>query len=152
MKGRAKFKEFFDSWVIPRMIAYQEPERVGVPKGEPVGLFRKKFYAAQLQILYPAFSLIEIAVFAEVTPNQLRVWRTQEAFKQAAKEALDDFQDHAFRELIKCQNYEDYMRFWSNIMSFLSEETIIAGIHRMITKIMPSAKEALPPEYLSQFR
>jgi len=92
-RGRIKknLLDLFNKWAAPQLQNYEEPERVGVPRGEPVGFSAKKFYAALAQVLKPAFTLSEIADLVGVSAGQVRVWRTEEPFKKMAEELQKGF-------------------------------------------------------------
>ena len=63
---------------------YPEPVRAGTAKGDPIGLSRKKLYAAHLNILYPhGLELRDIAKMAGVSASMLGVWRTNKHFMKA---------------------------------------------------------------------
>jgi hypothetical protein len=95
MDVRAKIKkkllDLFYKWADPQLDKYEEPERVGVPRGEPVGFSAKKFHAALAQVLKPSFTLAEIAELIGVSAGQVRVWRTEEPFKKLAEELQAGF-------------------------------------------------------------
>jgi hypothetical protein len=75
-------------WVEAALRRYEEPSRVGVPKGDPIGFPKKKRKAAFFLALYPtALRLKDIAKLAGVSEGVLRVWRSQDEFKRAEREA-----------------------------------------------------------------
>lgn len=82
--------DYVCSWADERAKKYREPQRAGTPKGEPVGLSRKKLRMAQLFVLYPHLKIKKIAELGGVSESVLRVWRTQRAFKDAIAEARWD--------------------------------------------------------------
>lgn len=74
-------------WAEERLERYEEPSRAGTPKGEPIGLSRKKFNAALLMVLHPnCLKLKEIAKIAKVSEGVLRVWRTKEQFRKVMEQ------------------------------------------------------------------
>ncbi|MEW6658016.1 MAG: hypothetical protein AB1424_05100 [Thermodesulfobacteriota bacterium] len=83
--------DLFHKWADPQLEQYEEPERVGVPRGEPVGFSAKKFHAALAMVLKPSFTLAEIADLVGVSDGQVRVWRTEESFKKLAEELQTGF-------------------------------------------------------------
>jgi hypothetical protein len=95
MDDRGKIKKnllvLFNKWADPQLQNYEEPERVGVPRGEPVGFSAKKFHAALAQVLKPAFTLAEIADIVGVSSGQVRVWRTEAPFKKLADKLQEEF-------------------------------------------------------------
>lgn len=92
-RGQIKKKliDLFHKWAAPQLQEYEEPERIGVPRGEPVGFSAKKFHAVLAQVLKPAFTLAEIANLVGVSGGQVRVWRTEETFKKLAEELQVSF-------------------------------------------------------------
>jgi len=74
--------EFVKRWADKEGAKYDEPTRVGTPKGEPIGFPRKKYRAALLLVLFPwCLKLREIAGISGVSVGVLRVWRTERKFK-----------------------------------------------------------------------
>jgi len=105
---RAEVKQVFEGWAKPRLASHQDPERLGTPRGEPVGLSKKKFWAAQAQVLYSKlFPLKDLAKESEVSPVQIRVWRTEGEFKKAMEEATRDFLQYLSEEALKAWHDED---------------------------------------------
>jgi hypothetical protein len=107
----SEVKKIFEAWVTPRL-PNQEPERVGVPRGEPIGLSKKKFYAAQAQVLHfksGLFTLADLAELSGVSPVQMRVWRTEKEFKKAAEEATRNFIEYLSEEALK--SWHDEKKF-----------------------------------------
>lgn len=99
---KTMIKEVLEPWLIPRLAGYQDPERVGVPKGSPIGLSKKKFHAAQLQVLHSdAFPLRELADEVGVSHVQMRVWRSELEFKKAVEEAVQEFLQYISEEALK---------------------------------------------------
>ncbi|OGR28706.1 MAG: hypothetical protein A2139_06190 [Desulfobacca sp. RBG_16_60_12] len=96
MDTREELKTAFYQWVQPRLDSYEEPSRIGVHRGDPIGLSKQKYFAAQAQVLHSKFTLAEIADVVGVKPVQVRVWRTQMVFNQVAQEALEDFKNYLF--------------------------------------------------------
>jgi hypothetical protein len=103
-------KEIWEAWVAPRFGRYQEPERLGTPRGELIGLSRKKFYAAQTQVLHSKlFSLAALAEESGVSAVQIRVWRTEAEFKRSMEEAAGDFVEYLSEGALK--ELQDEKRF-----------------------------------------
>jgi hypothetical protein len=99
---RAGVKKVWEAWAAPRLAKHQDPERVGTPRGEPIGLSKKKYHAVQTQVLHSKlFSLAELAKESEVSPVQIRVWRTEAEFKKAVEEATRDFVQYLSEEALK---------------------------------------------------
>jgi len=104
---RSEVKKVWDAWAAPRFAKHQDPERVGTPRGEPIGLSKKKFHAAQTQVLHSKlFSLADLAKESEVSPVQMRVWRTEAEFKKAMEEATKDFHQYLSEEALKAWHEE----------------------------------------------
>jgi len=107
---KTMIKEIFDPWLAPRLAGYQDPERVGIPKGSLIGLSKRKFYAAQLQVLHSnAFPLRELANEAGVSHVQMRVWRGEREFRKVVEEAKRDFLQYLSEEALK--TWHDEKRF-----------------------------------------
>jgi len=82
---------FVKDWAERKLKNYEEPTRLGTAKGDPIGLSRKKYYTASMMVLYPnALKLKEIARICKVSLGVLRVWRTEEVFKRAVYEAIEE--------------------------------------------------------------
>ena len=85
---RDRAMQFVKSFAEEQLKNYDEPKRLGTPKGDPIGHSRKKYYTAIMMILYPnCLKLKEIAKLSGVSNGVLRIWRTEEQFKKAVKEA-----------------------------------------------------------------
>jgi len=91
--------DLFNKWAAPQLQNYEEPERVGVPRGEPVGFSAKKFHAALAQVLTPVFTLAEIAKLVGVSAGQVRVWRTDEEFKRVGDKLQGGFVKYISEQL-----------------------------------------------------
>ena len=92
--------EFIESWVAQRTGAYREPVKKGTSRGDPVGLSRKKYEAAQMMVFYPtSMQIKEIARKIGVADGVLRTWRTQAEFQRAMSEARIELNIIAFRIL-----------------------------------------------------
>jgi hypothetical protein len=99
---RTEVKKVWEAWAAPRLAKHQDPERVGTPRGEPIGLSRKKYHAVQTQVLHSKlFSLADLAKESEVSPVQIRVWRTEAEFRKAVEEATRDFLQYLSEEALK---------------------------------------------------
>jgi hypothetical protein len=68
---------------------YQEPQREGTPRGEPVGLSKNKHLAALWCL--SGLELKEIARNVGVSYGLLRKWRTEGPFKETIKKLVDEF-------------------------------------------------------------
>jgi hypothetical protein len=95
-EGRKYWKdsvaEVVDKWAKSIVSTYEEPVRTGTPKGEPIGLSKKKRYAALLSVGYPRlFSLKDIAEKSGNSVALVRKWRTEGAFLGAIEDAYDLF-------------------------------------------------------------
>lgn len=105
--NRAVVKKVWEAWATPRLAKHQDPERVGTPRGEPIGLSKKKYHAVQTQVLHSKlFSLADLAKESEVSPVQMRVWRTEAEFKKAVEEATRDFIQYVSEEALKAWHDE----------------------------------------------
>jgi hypothetical protein len=74
-----------------KMAGYAEPTRKGTPKGEPIGMSRKKFHAALLCLTN--IPLVEIAGLVGTSHNMIRVWRTELAFKKKVEDLSEEFEN-----------------------------------------------------------
>lgn len=83
------------SYMKEKVDHYAEPARKGTPKGEPIGLSRAK-YEASLLCLYDLKArhdegLKAVAKTLKISYGLLRKWRTEEAFKKAIEEHIEEF-------------------------------------------------------------
>lgn len=75
-------------WALSILKEYTEPERTRRQKGEPVGFSKNKLAAALLSVLYPmAYNSKELAKASHTSFGVLRVWRTEEPFQKAIRDA-----------------------------------------------------------------
>lgn len=72
-----------------KFLAYQEPQRKGTQRGEPIGLSLNKYHAALL-MLYD-IKLKDIAKQIRVSYGLLRKWRTEERFWKEFLTLADEF-------------------------------------------------------------
>ncbi len=75
---------------------YVEPERAGTPKGEPVGLSRKKFHAVLLNLT--SIDLLKTAIHVGVSYGVIRKWRTEDVFYKRFRTLADEFINGCFAE------------------------------------------------------
>jgi len=108
---KKKLLDLFHKWADPQLEKYEEPERVGVPRGEPVGFSAKKFHAALAQVLKPSFTLAEIADLVGVSDGQVRVWRTEEPFKKLAEELQAGFLNYIADRLDRDDRNNDFNNY-----------------------------------------
>ncbi len=84
---RAEARHFIETWVGDKLDGYQAPERAGTPKGEAVGFSLSKMRAAYLMVGFDqAFTIKDIAGRVGTSPGVLKVWRTQQPFKEKMAE------------------------------------------------------------------
>jgi len=110
-KIKKKLLDLFHKWADPQLEKYEEPERMGVPRGEPVGFSAKKFHAALAQVLKPSFTLAEIAELVGVSAAQVRVWRTEEPFKKLAEELQAGFLNYIADRLYRENRNNDFNNY-----------------------------------------
>jgi len=91
MKGLSSFIE-------EKIAGYQEPFRRGTPKGEPIGLSRKKYRASLL--LMKSGSREEIVAQARVSYSLLGKWLTEEPFRSALQQASREFGEIFIQNLL----------------------------------------------------
>jgi hypothetical protein len=71
---------------------YSEPSRRGVPKGDLIGMFEKKWRALSYMVLHPPLSLKEVAsLIDDVSYAQLRQWKIQDDFNKVSEKAAELF-------------------------------------------------------------
>lgn len=92
----------FKDWAKLPLEEYTEPMRMGTPRGELIGLSSLKYQCALMQSLYGSLTLPEIAVNlpGAVSAGQIRVWRTEQQFKEVAKEASEKFATFLMMEIL----------------------------------------------------
>jgi hypothetical protein len=96
-------KKVVEAFVEHEMRKYIEPQRKGTPKGELIGLSKKKKRVSLLMTGYAppvGMNLKQIADIGKVELGVLQVWRTEKAFKEAQEEAYKLFAS-GFLRLIK---------------------------------------------------
>jgi hypothetical protein len=76
-------------FIEKKLREYVEPERAGTPKGEPVGLSHKKFYAVLLNLT--CVDLRKVAKRVGVSYGVLRKWRTEQVFEDRTTQLRDEF-------------------------------------------------------------
>src|SRR5215472_5731220 len=80
-----KLREF----IKQKVEAYEEPQREGTPRGEPVGLSRVKYHATLLSA-WTNLREKEIAKRLRVSYGLLLKWRTEPAFKEQLRRRVDE--------------------------------------------------------------
>ncbi|MBU4234268.1 MAG: hypothetical protein L6277_02350 [Desulfobacterales bacterium] len=142
-RGRIKknLLDLFNKWAAPQLLNYEEPDRVGVPRGEPVGFSAKKFHAALAQVLKPAFTLAEIAKLVGVSAGQVRVWRTEERFKKLAEELQVGFVNYISDQLDydSKNNDKNYTLNFSCLVMF--PDGIIIYYHKLTESLLCITKQ-----------
>jgi hypothetical protein len=78
-------------FVSDKLKNYLEPTRAGTPKGEAIGLSRKKFRAALLSLT--SVDLLTQAKLIGVSYGVLRKWRTEEALLKEVRRLENEFLD-----------------------------------------------------------
>ena len=87
--GKSASKCFLDNFFMEKIKNYQEPQRKGTPKGEPIGLSAQKYYAAMLMLKdYP---VKELSKSVRASYGLLRKWRTEDLFKKQVEQLEADF-------------------------------------------------------------
>lgn len=79
-KKSAQKPSYLDSFFMEKIKNYQEPQRKGTPKGEPIGLSTQKYYAALLML--KDVPIKELSKSVRVSYGLLRKWRTEKPFKE----------------------------------------------------------------------
>lgn len=147
----------FKEWISPILASYEEPTRAGTPKGDTIGLSKKKFYAANLMILYDAFTLNELAKEAGVSHDQIRRWRTESQFMNVSTNSLKNF---AVFIINKTDNTDDPAEY-RNLLNCLMFKEDIHSIYSkelfnryLVSKqpVMISLKNLLKFLHLNHFR
>lgn len=87
------------SFILDRLTHYEEPQRLGTSRGEPVGLSRIKFKAT-LWMLFD-MSKKKMAESLGVSYGLLRKWNTEKAFKEAVEKNYRDFAQYFIRHIEK---------------------------------------------------
>lgn len=85
------------AFIEAKLRGYVEPERAGTPKGEPIGMSRKKYHAALLGLT--SVDLRKQAKQIGVSYGVLRKWRTEEAFDLCIDQLTDEFIKGPFLDL-----------------------------------------------------
>jgi hypothetical protein len=93
---------WMDRWLSQYIREHGEPTRAGTPRGEPVGMSRRKRRAAMLTILHSkTFGLRLLSRLAGVSEGFLRVWRTEDEFKSVAKDTCKEFATHIINTIFQ---------------------------------------------------
>ena len=87
-----------EEFIEKKSDSYQEPERKGTPRGEPIG-FSKAKYVASLWMMTNS-TLKEVAKKTGVSYGLVRKWHIQERFLDTIKRHCDEFAD-LFLEYVK---------------------------------------------------
>jgi len=101
----------FRFWAEYQIKTYQEPKRAGTPKGEKIGLSRSKYACALLQSLYGPFNLAELSKISfsfkikgikinGASPGLIKLWRTEDQFREVANQASKDFADKILMDIL----------------------------------------------------
>ncbi len=81
-------------FITQKLREYVEPERAGTPKGEPIGLSKRKFHAALLSLT--SVGLHQVAKEVGVSYGVLRIWRTEEIFLKTSLGLILEFTQGPF--------------------------------------------------------
>lgn len=81
--------DLWTSFIKRKLKAYDEPQREGSRRGEPIGASTKKYYAAMLVLT--DMSLEEIADEVGVSHGTVRNWKSDEEFKKLTVELAESF-------------------------------------------------------------
>ena len=100
------------NFVDDKLSNYQEPSRAGTPKGEKIGLSRKKFSASLMRMTN--LKLKEIALKNDVSYPLMRNWCGQDEFKQQVtkhnREFAVHFVNHFLNKLeLKEKAFKDFL-------------------------------------------
>lgn len=90
-------KSFLDSFFMEKIKNYQEPQRKGTPKGEPIGLSAQKYYAALLML--KDVPIKELSKSVRASYGLLRKWRTEKPFKEQITQIESDFMNELITHL-----------------------------------------------------
>ena len=88
---------------IKKMIAdYEEPQRKGTPKGEPVGFGRDK-YKASLYLLYNT-KLVDLAEELNISYGVFRKWKSEKVVQAEVENYLREFTDVFWNYVVNLNN------------------------------------------------
>src|SRR5262245_44256487 len=87
-------KGVLGAFIQDKLKDHVEPTRAGTPKGEAIGLSRKKFYAALLSLT--SLDLRKQAKVIGVSYGVLRKWRTEESLLEEVRKLEKEFLDGPF--------------------------------------------------------
>jgi len=106
--GRKASPTLFSIWFCEKQESYSPPQRKGVPKGELIGIGSDKYLAALYGLT--RFNLKEVAEGADISYGGLRVWRTQDIFKDLVCEFENEYAnrlcDYVLKDYVKCGRQE----------------------------------------------
>ena len=143
-------------WAAPLIMDYREPRRAGTPHGEKIGLSRSKYYCALLQALHGPFSLPELskasvlAKFSTIKGVELtgastalmKLWRTEERFRDEADKASRSFAEVLLQEVQRYTDKDDFKALY-----LLEALAILPGFNMVDNKLVKVISNN--PEYLS---
>lgn len=92
---------FLRKHIDKKLVSYEEPQREGVPKGDPIGYPKSKMAASMWMVLYPhGLGLREIGQFVGTSYAVIGMWRHEEEFKKRVEKECDHW-SRALRTLIE---------------------------------------------------
>lgn len=105
-------KTLLEKFIFDKVKSYIEPQRKGIPKGDPIG-FSKEKYKVSLYMLY-GLKQKELARSLNISYGLLRKWNTEKVFKNAVKEHYIEYPEYILR----------YLRTQKSRMSQQYDETL----------------------------
>jgi hypothetical protein len=99
-----------EEFIEERIRYFDEPERRGTPKGDPIGPGKVKYAASLFSAIF-GYDLKEIAMGCGVSYGVLRKWRSEEPFKKLVEDHRQGFvlywTDELFMNLLARREKED---------------------------------------------
>jgi hypothetical protein len=118
---------------------YREPSRKGVPKGDLIGMFEKKWRAVSYMVLHPPLSLKEVASLVDnVSYAQLRQWKIQDVFNKVSEKAAELFSKVLIENIESTLADTDFWHAPKNSEKFMVLAEILPFFNYSVSKRMAS--------------
>ena len=102
-KGKLIVSEgILSDFINEKAISYEEPSRMGTPKGQPVGFSLPKYSSALLMLT--SLSLKEIADKLVISYGLIKKWRTEIKFERLIRSQINEFCPFFFNKLRQRQD------------------------------------------------
>ena len=139
--------DMLTEFIKAKITGYQEPERSGTRRGDPIGLSLVKFEAALLSLTSMRQQLV--ARIVGVSYGVLRVWRTEDLYKKTIRTLTREFADAYVYQLIsatmKSSSYEEGVGVMSVFSALSGFDSIVIFNDELLETILECAAKAKLP-------